>query len=94
VILNGSIHIGAVTDSLTVSSNIVFIHAVPCRGCWSTTHVKLIVPRMTAIAGFEQRWRQREKMPDCSFLFFFSVNLLELSLWETKYLIYLVVVLK
>jgi len=29
-ILKACIHIGAVTDSLTLSSNIVFIHTVPC----------------------------------------------------------------
>jgi len=43
------------TDSLTVSSNIVFIRAMLCQ---STTRVKLIIPRMTASADFEQRWRQ------------------------------------
>jgi len=36
--------------------NIGFIRAVPCR---STTHLKLIIPRTTAIADFKQRWRQR-----------------------------------
>jgi len=27
----------------------------------------LIIPQMTAIADFKQRWRQRGKTPDCSF---------------------------
>jgi len=53
---------------LTVSSNIVFISAVLCRGCWSTTHVKLIILQMTAIADFKQRWQQRGKTLDCSFI--------------------------
>ena len=44
--------------------NIGFVRAVPCRG---TTHVKLIIPRITAIADFEQRWRQRGKTVDCGF---------------------------
>jgi len=29
--------------------------------CRSTTHIKLIIPQMTAIADFEQRWQQRGK---------------------------------
>jgi len=52
-----------VIDSCTLSSNIGLIQAVPCRG---TTHVKIIIPQ-TAIADFEQRWRQRGKTEDCSF---------------------------
>jgi len=57
----------AVTDRHTLSSNIVFISAVPCQGCQGTTRVKLIITRLTAIADFKQRWRQRGKTVDCSF---------------------------
>jgi len=32
-----------------------------------TTHLKLIIPLITAISDFEQRWRQRGKTTDCSF---------------------------
>jgi len=53
-----------VIDSCTLSSNIVFIHAVPCR---STTHVKLRIPQITAIADFKQRWQQRGKTVGSSF---------------------------
>jgi len=28
----------------------------------------LIIPRMTAIADFEERWQQRGKTPDCSLM--------------------------
>jgi len=57
----------AVTDRHTLSSNIVFIRAVPCQGCQGTTRVKLIITRLTAIADFKQRCRQRGKTVDCSF---------------------------
>jgi len=36
---------------------------VPCRG---TTHVKLIILRITTIADFEQRWPQRGNTMDSS----------------------------
>jgi len=29
----------------------------------------LIIPQITAVAEFEQRWWQRGKTPDCSFKF-------------------------
>jgi len=54
VILNDRIHTGAVTDSSSKHT----------RG---TTHVKLIILYMTAVADFKQRWRQRGKTTDCSF---------------------------
>jgi len=54
VILYDSIH----------TALLVFFHAVSCQ---FTTHVKMIIPRITPIADFEQRWRQRGKATDRSF---------------------------
>jgi len=54
---------GTATDSLTVSSKhwIIPCCAVP------RYNETLIIPRMTEIADFEQRWWQRGKTVDCSF---------------------------
>jgi len=45
---NDNIHTGAVTDSCSLSSNIVFIHAYTS-----------IIPQITAIADFEQLQKVR-----------------------------------
>jgi len=59
VILYDSIHTARwLTAQQHSPQNTVFIRAVSCR---FTTLAKLIIPRITAIADFEQRWWQRGK---------------------------------
>jgi len=58
VILDNSIHAGAVTDSRTFSSK---HSSALCRG---TTHIKFRIMQITANADSKQRWRLRGKVTD------------------------------
>jgi len=51
------------------SKKIAIIHtgAVCVHLCHVEVQLTLIIPRITAVADFEQRWRQRGKTADCSF---------------------------
>jgi len=46
----------------SINQSVVFSQVHRCK-----IHVKFIIPRITVIADFEQRWRQRGKTTDCSF---------------------------